>query len=194
MVSASTTTRKNELTTRLSSSLARAKSTFFMPGAEYELNISADDRDPVLSSTESRSHPLPPDQLAPINKEVDRVLYDSLHRFLTWSHENSGTAWLTFTLILGIVLALTAFIPLAVGLCEGQTSRYLRLLGWIPLHVGFVMIYAAFSKVTCFANFVISALTQYADIGLPASLLYWRCAPTTLFRTRSTLDRRVRSG
>ena len=145
--------RKKILAMHLSMSFARARTTFFMPGAEYELNIPVDSRVSILLSTQPTSFtsdhapPLPPNQLKAINREVGHQLESSFQRFKSWSQENAGPMWFGTARVCGTMLMLTAFVPLLVELCEGQTSRYLRLLGCLPLLVGSIAVYASYSKV-----------------------------------------------
>ncbi|KAG8930627.1 hypothetical protein FRC02_003954 [Tulasnella sp. 418] len=102
---------------------ARARGTFLDRGATLELNLPHE----VLEEVYRAKGPHPaPSTLAPLYKQVEEMLHESLMRFVTTACGNSGRARGFFGIFVGICVIAIGLIPVLLSILDHR-SRWVRL-------------------------------------------------------------------
>ncbi|TFK40552.1 hypothetical protein BDQ12DRAFT_601842 [Crucibulum laeve] len=136
---------------------ARAKQTFLVPNAAYELNLSSDLLAPFHVLNES-PHP-DPIIFTEVANEIQRMLEDSLRRFVTAQYNNVGNNRVLCGIIAGTIFCIAGTIaPTTVSFTRGY-SRWARLAAFPGLWLGLMIILAAFHGV-CLGVYIFGDLRQ----------------------------------
>jgi hypothetical protein len=126
---------------------ARAKQTFFTPNSDYELNIPSGVLSPFHTSKAGTPHP-DPTTFTPVACEVQRMLDESLRRFVHASYTNVGTYRALCGIVGGIVIALIGSVaPIVYNIVSGR-SRWLRLTALPGMWFGFTILLASLHGVS----------------------------------------------
>ncbi|KAK0187890.1 hypothetical protein F5146DRAFT_1113086 [Armillaria mellea] len=136
---------------------ARAKQTFLTPNANHELNLPSDVLAPFHTSNGS-PHPDPAifNQVA---VQVQKMLKESLERFVTAQFNNVGNSRVLCGLIAGIFCCLVgAVFPMVYNMVKGH-SRWLRLTALPGLWLGLALLLTSLNGV-CLAIYVFGDLRQ----------------------------------
>ncbi|KAK0449183.1 hypothetical protein EV421DRAFT_1395875 [Armillaria borealis] len=136
---------------------ARAKQTFLTPNANHELNLPSDVLAPFHTSNGS-PHPDPAifNQVA---VEVQKMLKESLERFVAAQYNNVGNSRVLCGLIAGIFCCLVgAVFPMVYNIVKGH-SRWLRLTALPGLWLGLALLLTSLNGV-CLAIYVFGDLRQ----------------------------------
>lgn len=146
---------------------ACAKETFFSHSSPLRLHVTNDALAPFMrtpfpfdaSVGWADAHP-PPQLFGPVKHEVERVLQESLDRFVRISYMNTGN-WRRITgMMLGALVVLAGLVPLWLSLFAGR-SREFRLIG-IPLFLlGFLMFLSTKNGVRSFHQSQIPILFRF---------------------------------
>ncbi|KAA1469973.1 hypothetical protein DENSPDRAFT_858228 [Dentipellis sp. KUC8613] len=143
---------------------ARAKQTFFMPNADYELNVPSD----IISRFHSHyaSPPYPhPNEFHDVAWEVHGMLQESLDRFVVAAYQNVGTNRALCGIIGGITFSLLGTVaPIACNLV-GARSRWLRLTALPGLWLGLTVLLASLHGV-CMMVYIFGDLRQLRKFEL----------------------------
>ncbi|KAJ3788345.1 hypothetical protein GGU10DRAFT_432440 [Lentinula aff. detonsa] len=142
---------------------ARAKQTFFTPNSHYELNVPSDMLAPFHMS-HSSPHPDPAvfDQIA---IEAQKMLKDSLQRFVSAQFNNVGNNRVICGLIGGTVFCLIgALLPIIYNFAMGQ-SRWSRLSALPGLWLGLSVLFASLHGV-CLGVYIFGDLRQLRKFEL----------------------------
>ncbi|TFY66903.1 hypothetical protein EVG20_g4181, partial [Dentipellis fragilis] len=143
---------------------ARAKQTFFMPNADYELNVPSD----IISRFHSHyaSPPYPhPNDFHDVAWEVHGMLQESLDRFVVAAYQNVGTNRALCGIIGGITFSLLGTVaPIACNFV-GARSRWLRLTALPGLWLGLTILLASLHGV-CMMVYIFGDLRQLRKFEL----------------------------
>ncbi|KAK1230355.1 hypothetical protein PQX77_006565 [Marasmius sp. AFHP31] len=129
---------------------ARAKQTFFTPNSTYELNLSSD----LLAPFHAPNAPLYPDPAAfqQVALETQKMLKDSLHRFVSAQFNNVGNNRVMCGMVAGCVCCLIgAILPLIYNIVCGR-SRWLRLTALPGLWLGITLLLTSLNGVYVFGD------------------------------------------
>ncbi|TFK74790.1 hypothetical protein BDN72DRAFT_631368 [Pluteus cervinus] len=142
---------------------ARAKQTFFTPNAEYELNLPSNVLAPFHTVNGS---PCPdPAVFTEVAIETQRMLQDSLRRFVAGQLNNVGTRRVLCGIMAGTLTCLLGTIPpLAVNFAQGH-SRWLRLTAFPAMWLGLTIALAALNGI-CLGVYIFGDLRQLRKFEL----------------------------
>ncbi|KAG7443069.1 uncharacterized protein BT62DRAFT_982231 [Guyanagaster necrorhizus] len=136
---------------------ARAKQTFLTPNANHELNLPSDVLAPFHTSNGS-PHP-DPAVFNQVAVQVQKMLKESLERFVTAQFNNVGNSRVLCGLIAGIFCCLVgAVFPMVYNIVKGH-SRWLRLTALPGLWLGLALLLTSLNGV-CLAIYVFGDLRQ----------------------------------
>ncbi|KAK0464593.1 uncharacterized protein EV420DRAFT_1638145 [Desarmillaria tabescens] len=136
---------------------ARAKQTFLTPNANHELNLPSDVLAPFHTSNGS-PHP-DPAVFNQVAVEVQKMLKESLERFVTAQFNNVGNRRVLCGLIAGVFCCLVgAVFPMVYNIVKGH-SRWLRLTALPGLWLGIALLLTSLNGV-CLAIYVFGDLRQ----------------------------------
>jgi hypothetical protein len=121
---------------------ARAKQTFFTPNSDYELNIPSDILSPFHTSNFGSPHP-DPEVFMQVASEVEKMLKESLDRFVLAAYNNVGNTRGLCGIIGGISIALCGSVPpIVYSILEGH-SRWARLSAIPGMWLGLTILLAS---------------------------------------------------
>jgi hypothetical protein len=139
---------------------ARAKQTFFTPNADYELDIPSDILSPFYKYNPASPHPPDPALFAEVADEVNKMLKESLGRFIIAAYTNVGNTRGICGILGGISIGLLGSVPpIAVNFLTGA-SRWLRLCALPGLWIGLTILIASLHGVSLSVTFMFYLLTQ----------------------------------
>jgi len=148
----------------LSMSYACAKQTFFTPNSEYELNVPSDILAPFHTSKFGTSPPNPA-VFAGVACEVQRMLRESLDRFVVAAYTNVGTFRGWCGICGGSAIALLGSVPPVVYNVVTGESRWIRLTAIPGLWLGLTIVIAALHGV-CMMIYIFGDLRQLRKFEL----------------------------
>lgn len=142
---------------------ARAKQTFLTPNSEYELNLPSNILAPFHMANGS-PHP-DPAVFTEVAIETQKMLEDSLRRFVSGQLNNVGNHRVLCGIIAGIILCLIGAIPpIAVNFATGQ-PRWTRLAALPGMWLGLTIIVAALNGI-CMGVYIFGDLRQLRKFEL----------------------------
>ncbi|KAL0578626.1 hypothetical protein V5O48_003369 [Marasmius crinis-equi] len=142
---------------------ARAKQTFFTPNSTYELNLPSD----LLAPFHASNAPLYPDPAAfnQVAVETQKMLKESLHRFVSAQFNNVGNNRVICGMIAGTVCCLVgALFPIIYNFVGGHT-RWLRLTAMPGLWLGITLLLTSLNGV-CLGVYIFGDLRQLRKFEL----------------------------
>lgn len=143
--------------TQLAMFYARAKQTFLTPNANHELNLPSDILAPFHASNGS-PHP-DPAVFNHVAVEVQKMLNESLQRFVSAQFNNVGNRRVLCGIVAGIVCCLFgALFPLLYTIILGN-SRWIRLTALPGLWLGITLLLTSLNGI-CLAVYVFGDLRQ----------------------------------
>jgi len=146
---------------RLNMFYSRAKQTFFAPRANYELNLPLST---LAFLYDQDDHP-DPTILCDAEKEIRRMLEQSLRRFIQSQMTNVGNRRALCGIIAGIVAVTFGFIPpIAANFLE-RNSRWLRLTALPGMIIGLTILLSALHGV-CLAVYIFGDVRQLRKFEL----------------------------
>ncbi|KAF8644547.1 hypothetical protein AX16_008421, partial [Volvariella volvacea WC 439] len=156
-------TAKYNHSSHLAMFYARAKQTFFTPNSVYELNLPSSMLAP-FHAVNGSPHPEPA-AFTEVALEVQKMLQDSLRRFVAGQMNNVGTQRVLCGIIAGTLFCLLGSIaPIVVNLVKGH-SRWARLAAFPGMWLGLTILLAALNGV-CLGVYVFGDLRQLRKFEL----------------------------
>jgi len=146
---------------RLNMFYSRAKQTFFVPRANYELALSLSTLT-FLYDQDDHPHPA---IFCDAEKEVRRMLEQSLRRFIQSQLTNVGNRRALCGIIAGTVAVIAGFIPPMVTNLLGKNSRWLRLTALPGMILGLTILLSALHGV-CLAVYIFGDVRQLRKFEL----------------------------
>ena len=146
---------------RLNMFYSRAKQTFFAPRANYELTL------PLSTLTflyDQDDHPHPA-IFCDAEKEVRRMLEQSLRRFIQSQLTNVGNRRALCGIIAGTVAIIAGFIPPIAANFQDRNSRWLRLTALPGMIIGLTILLSALHGV-CLAVYIFGDVRQLRKFEL----------------------------
>ncbi|KDQ25807.1 hypothetical protein PLEOSDRAFT_1097562 [Pleurotus ostreatus PC15] len=147
-----------ESSSQLAMFYARAKQTFFTANSDYELNVPSD----ILTPFHLQNGSLHPDPavFGEVSAEVNKMLQESLDRFVLAAYNNVGNNRVLCGMIAGVTFTLIGGLPpLAANFALGA-SRWLRLVAIPGIWLGLTIFLAAFYGV-CLGIYIFGDFPYY---------------------------------
>ncbi|KAJ6584895.1 hypothetical protein B0H19DRAFT_400434 [Mycena capillaripes] len=163
---------------------ARAKQTFFIPNAAYELNLPSAALAPFHASNGS-PHP-DPAIFTDIAIQTRKMLDESLGRFVTAQFSNVGNQRVLCGMIAGVLFCLIgALTPIAYNFAHAH-SRWLRLVSFPGLWFGLTVLLASLNGV-CIGVYIFGDLRQLRKFELSRPAIS-KPQPLKIPRQRPTIS------
>ena len=142
---------------------SRAKQTFFTPNSNYELDLPSDILTPFHASNSS-PHP-DPAVFAEVACETQKMLRESLKRFVIAAYNNVGNNRVLCGMIAGVTLCLVGSLPLITYNFVHGSSRWSRLAAFPGMWVGLTILFSALNGV-CLAVYLMGDVRQLRKFEL----------------------------
>lgn len=148
---------------RLATFYSRAKNTFFIPNANYELNLPSSVLAPFQMPDQS-IHP-DPSLFQEVESETRRMLEQSLRRFIQAQMNNVGNHRVLCGIIAGIFIMLVGFLPPMIANFVSNGPRWLRLTAVPGMWLGLTILLCALHGV-CLGVYILGDLRQLRKFEL----------------------------